>query len=115
MKVILEQDVKGLGQKGDVVTVKDGFARNFLFPRGYALRATAKNLEAIEKKLRRQKEHLEEEKKEAEEFAKKLSAVSCTVAVDVHEGDRLYGSLSPSQIASALQNEGISLDKKKII
>lgn len=114
MKIVLEQDVEGLGKKGTVIKVKDGFARNFLLPRGFALKATGGNLESLQKKLRIDEERQEEDKKKAREFANKLSVVSCTVSVDTHDEDKLYGSVTASHIASALEAEGISLDKRQI-
>lgn len=115
MEIILQKDVKGLGKEGSVVKVKDGFARNFLLPKGLALKATANNLEAIEKKFKLQQECLEDEKKKAQEFARKLSTISCTVSVDTHDDDKLFGSVTSSHIASVLESEGASLDKKQII
>lgn len=115
MKVILQEDVKSLGKKGTVVKVRDGFARNFLLPRGFALKATAANLETIDRKLKLQAQRIVSEKKEIQEFAKKLASISCTVAMDVHDEDKLFGSVTESHIVEALESENISLDKKQII
>ena len=115
MKIVLQQDVKSLGRKGTVVKVKDGFARNFLLPKRIALRATPANLEAIEKRLKLAAQASEEDKKAAEDFAKKLSGLSCTVSVDAHGDDELYGSVTAAHIASSLKADGVALDKKQII
>ncbi len=115
IKVILEQDVEGLGKKGAAVKVKDGFARNYLIPRRFALEATAGNLKLIEKNLQQQEKRVGEEKKKAEELAKKIAAVSCTLSVDVHDDEQVYGSITSAHIASALEAEGILLDKKQIL
>ncbi len=115
MKVVLQQDVKSLGKKGTVVDVKDGFARNFLLPQKKALRATSANLETIEKRLKLSAQASEEDKKKAEDFAKKLSSLSCTVSVDVHGDDELYGSVTAAHIASALEADGVVLEKKQIV
>lgn len=115
MKVILQEDVGGIGKKGQAVKVKDGYGRNFLLPRGLALKATSDNLAAVEKRLKFEAERLNEEKNKAQELADKLSGISCTVSVDTHDDDKLYGSITAVQIADSLKTEGIFLDKKQII
>lgn len=115
MKVILQEDVKGIGKKGQAVKVKDGYGRNFLLPRGLALKATPDNLAAVEKRLKFEAGRLNEEKNQAQELADKLSGISCTVSVDTHDDDKLYGSITAVQIADSLKTEGIFLDKKQII
>ncbi|MEK6714877.1 MAG: 50S ribosomal protein L9 [Candidatus Omnitrophota bacterium] len=115
MKIILQEDVKGIGKKGQAVEVKDGYGRNFLLPRGLALKATPDNLAAVEKRLKFEAERLNEEKNKTQELADKLSGISCTVSVDTHDDDKLYGSITAVQIADSLETEGIFLDKKQII
>ena len=115
MKVILQEDVRGIGKKGQAVKVKDGYGRNFLLPRGLALKATSDNLAAVEKRLKFETERLNEQKNKTQELADKLSGISCTVSVDTHDDDKLYGSITAVQIAASLETEGIFLDKKQII
>lgn len=115
MKVILQQDVNKLGKKGAMVKVKDGFARNFLLPKGIALTATQENLKKVERNLANQAQRITEEKGKAQELADKLSAISCTISVDAHEEDKIYGSVTAAHILSALEAEGIILDKKQVL
>ena len=115
MEVILCQDVGKLGKIGEVVKVKPGFARNYLIPRKFAYLATPANLKRIElekaKKLKLERKIQEE----AMQLDEKLGKVSCTVAAEVNDLDKLYGSVSESDIAQALEQEGYTIDKKNII
>jgi len=115
MKVILSQDVEKLGKIGDVVNVKSGFARNFLFPQKKACVATPDSLKKIEQVKAKQKVEQERLKKVAEEFAKKLSGISCTVNVEVNDLDKLYGAVSESDIIAVLKEEGHEIDKKMLV
>jgi len=115
MEVILSRDVDKLGKTGDVIEVKDGFARNFLIPKKIAYSATAANLKRIEQQKARALREYEEKKKEAEILAEKLSKVSCTVTVEVNDLEKLYGSVTDAEIAEALEVEGFSIDKKAIV
>ncbi len=115
MEVILSQDVPMLGKVGDVVKVKDGFARNLLLPKKMAYAATPVNLKRIEKVKQQKLAQYEEEKQKAESLAEKLNKVSCTVNVEVNDLDKLYGSISEADIAKALETEGFEIDKKNII
>lgn len=114
MEVILKEDVERLGRSGDKVKVKEGYARNFLFPRKLALPATEGNLRAIEEEKRRKLAVHKKGLDEARELAEILAKASCTVTVKAGDADKLYGSVSAQDIASALELEGIKLDKKKI-
>jgi len=115
MKVILIEDVKSLGSMSEVVNVKDGYARNFLFPKKLARPATSSNLKIIEEIKKKRQQALEKEKKSAESLREKLASVSCTIAVEAGDDDRLFGSVTPQDIAQALEAEGFSLGKKKIV
>jgi large subunit ribosomal protein L9 len=115
MEVILSKDVHKLGKAGQVVKVKDGFARNFLFPQGDAYLATPANLKRIEQLQKKQKAQYEEQKKQAEILADKLSKVSCTVSVEVNDLEKLYGSVTEGEIVKAIEAEGFTVDKKDIV
>ena len=115
MEVILCQDVEKLGKTGDVVKVKDGFARNFLFPGKKAYAATPGNLKRIEKEKQKRVTALEQVKKEKEELAAKLAKVSCSIAVEVNDLEKLYGSITEADIARALEAEGFAIHKKDIL
>ena len=115
MEVILCQDVAKLGKTGDVVRVKEGYARNFLLPHKIACPASAANVKRIEQeKAKRAAEH-EAKKREAEQLADKLGKVSCTVSVEVNDLEKMYGSVSETEIAQAIEVEGLTIDKKMIL
>lgn len=115
MKVILTQDVKGSGKKGEAINVAEGYARNFLFPKDLAIEATEGNL----KELARQQAALAQKKAEeldkAKMLAKQLEKVSLTIAVKMGEGGRLFGSINTKDIGEQLEKKyGLALDKRKI-
>ena len=115
MEVILCQDVPKLGKVGKVVKVKDGFARNFLIARKLAYLATPANLKIIEQQKAKLIAEGERIRKEAEGLAEKLAKVSCTLVVEVNDLEKLYGSVTDSDIAQALKDEGFEIDKKMIL
>lgn len=115
MEVILSQDVNALGKLGQVVKVKEGYARNYLLPRKLACAATPSNLKKIEQQEKNRKIRYEKDKQEAEELAEKLSKASCTVSVEVNDLDKLYGAISEADIVKALEVEGFAVDKKTIM
>jgi len=115
MEVILSQDIQNLGKIGDVVKVKEGYARNFLIPKKLAFLATAANLKRIEQQKKKRQQEYEEAKKQAEELAEKLNKVSCTVNVEVNDLDKLYGAVGENDIMKSLEAEGFTIDKKCLI
>jgi len=115
MKVILSKDVENLGKIGDIVSVKNGFARNFLIRKGLALEAIPKNLKKMEQDKKREEKIREEERKRAEELSLNLKGVSLTIPVETKDDESLYGSISPSEICEVLGKEGIEIDKKTIL
>ncbi len=114
MEVILTEDVEKLGKKGEVVKVKDGFFRNFLFPRNRAIACNAGNLRALELRKAREAAKEKDEKEKCLEIAKKIEKLTVTIAAQVGEEDKLYGTVTPQQIADALKENGLLVDKKKI-
>jgi large subunit ribosomal protein L9 len=114
MKIILLQDVEKLGQQGDVISVKDGYARNFLIPRKLAWAASAPNMRRLnhEKKVWDVKNIKEKEKAVA--LKGKLEALRVTIAARAGEENLLYGSITAQQIAEALERKGILLDRRKV-
>ena len=115
VEVILTQDVPKLGKTGEVVRVKEGYARNMLFPQQIAFLATAGNLKKIEQQKNQQQAQYAREKQEAFAYAEKLNKLSCTVNVEVNDLDKLYGSVTESEIVKAIEAEGQKLDKKNLI
>jgi len=114
MKVILTEDVKKLGSKGDVVDVADGYARNYLFPRGMAAEATKTKMKEIEEKEAK-KERIESEKREeAEKMKSKLESEEFVLKVKAGEQGRLFGSVNTKDIAEAAADKGYEIDKRKI-
>ncbi len=114
MEVILSKDIQALGKLGEVVKVKDGYARNYLLPRKFAYLATPSNLKRIEQQEKKIKDQYEQEKQEAENLAAKLNKASCTLSVEVNDLDKLYGAIAETDIAKALEVEGFTVDKKNI-
>lgn len=115
MKLILQQEVKNLGKKGDVIEASEGYARNFLLPKKLAIPATAGNVNAAQQQkdndARKAKRLLDEARLYAAQFAK----LKVTVAVKTGEGGRLFGSVTSKDIADALKDQhGVDLDKRKI-
>ncbi|HPB67577.1 MAG TPA: 50S ribosomal protein L9 [Candidatus Omnitrophota bacterium] len=115
MEVILCENVHKLGKVGDVVKVKDGYARNFLIPQKKAYLATPGNLKRIEKQRAKEAAENERALKEAQDLAEKLSKVSCTVTVEVNDLDKLYGSVTEVDVVRALEVEGFTIDKKTVM
>jgi len=111
----LREDQKRLGKRGEVVEVASGYARNFLLPRELALEATPKNMRLFEEEKKTEAVHKKKEKAEVEELSGRLAKVSCTIAVQTGEDEKLYGSVTSLDIAEALAREGIEIDKRKII
>jgi len=114
MKVILKTDVKDLGSIGEVVNVKDGFARNYLVPQGLAAEASTKNLKAFEHEKRKIHEMARKVKAGAAGLAERLAETKVTIKAKVGEEEKLFGSVTSKDIAEALKAEGIEVDKKKI-
>ena len=115
MNIILMENVEKLGQVGDVVKVKDGYARNYLLPRQLGMPATTGNMKRIEKEKTKRLAIWEAEKKEAQEKADILSKVSLTIAVEVNDQEKLYGAISESDILEAFEAEGQKIDKKSLV
>lgn len=115
MKVILLQDVKGQGKKGDIVDVNDGYARNFLLARKLAQEATATNVNSVTIKKQAEAYHKEMEKKAALELKEQLKKLTVTVTIKTGENGRVFGSVTTKEIADALAQTGYEIDKKKIV
>jgi large subunit ribosomal protein L9 len=114
MRIVLREDIDNLGRRGEVVKVADGYARNFLLPKGKALPATGGNLKVIEQEKRRHQVHQTKEKEVAAALALRLAGVSCTIVRKVGENDVLFGSVTAADIAEHLEKEGIVIDKRRI-
>lgn len=116
MKVILQQDVKGQGKKGELVNVSDGYARNFLLPRKLAVAATAENLNTMKQQDKARKAQQAAEKAEAEATAKKLESIMLKVPARAGEGGRLFGAVTAKEISEALSAQtGLNIAKSKIV
>ena len=116
MKVVLLQDVKAQGKKGELVNVSDGYARNFLFPKGLAVEADAKIMNELKSKEEARLHKIEEEKAAARQTAEKLAGVVVKLKSTAGADGRLYGSVTTKDIAEALATQhGITVDKRKIV
>ena len=115
MKVILLQDVKSLGKKGEIVNVNDGYARNFILPKKLGVEATGKNLNDLKLQKNNEKKVAQENLEAARELAAKLAEGGVVLAIKVGEGGRAFGSVSSKEIAAAVKEQiGLDVDKKKI-
>lgn len=115
MKVILQQDVKNLGKKGELVNTSDGYARNYLFPRGLAIEANASAMNDFKNKENAKKFHKAEEIKAAEADAAKLNGKTVKLTAKAGANGKLFGSVTAKDISSAIKCElGIDVDKRKI-
>jgi large subunit ribosomal protein L9 len=114
MKVILKTDVKNLGQTGEVISVKDGYARNFLIPKNLAVEANIKNVKALEHEKRKIEEASKKIKSSAENLSSRLSEMILVMKAKAGEEEKLFGSITAMDIAEELKNQGIGIDKKKI-
>jgi large subunit ribosomal protein L9 len=114
MKVILLQDVKGQGKKGDIKNVSEGYARNYLFPRNLAQEATEANLKQLQAEKEAQARKEAEELQAAKALAEKMSDLKVTVHTQAGEGGRLFGAITTKHIGDALAKLGYAIDKRKI-
>ncbi len=116
MKVILRQTIESLGALGEIVTVKDGYARNYLLPRGFAYLATEANMNVLNEEKRRIQVRENKELKDAEQIAAALERhdSAITIAMLVGEEDKIFGSVTKEMIADHLLEKGFTIDKRKI-
>ena len=115
MKVILLQDVKGKGKKGQMLEVSDGYARNFMLPKKLAIEATADAINTMRMNDKATQERIAREKAAALEISKKLRAMTLVVTAKGGGAGRLFGAVTNAEIATALEKQGIKLDKRKIV
>jgi len=116
MKVILQQKVKGLGEAGEIVNASDGYARNYLIPKGLAEEATTANLNKVRQQQQAKEKRQAEERAEAEQLKERLEKLTVSLRMKAGEGGRLFGSITNKEIAEGLKSQHeIELDKRKII
>ncbi|WP_054958320.1 50S ribosomal protein L9 [Paenibacillus dakarensis] len=114
MKVIFIKDMKGQGKKGQVKEVSEGYAQNFLFPRGVARPATEGNMKTLEQQNASEQKRKQQEKEDAVALGKQLEEMTVTLKAKSGEGGRLFGAITSKQIAEALAAQNIKIDKRKI-
>ncbi|WP_020402375.1 50S ribosomal protein L9 [Gracilimonas tropica] len=114
MKIILREDVEKLGQSGEIVDVKDGYGRNFLIPQGKAVMATKGAIQELERRKKEAARQAEFTVNEAKALAKQLEVTSLTIAVTTGEEDKIHGTVTNADIAKALEERDIMVDKKDI-
>ena len=115
MKVILKENVESLGKAGDTLKVADGYARNFLIPRGLAIEESSKSMKVLEQEKKTILQKVEKEKKKAELLLEKMKGVTCTISRRVGEQEKLFGSVTTKDIETSLLDQGIEIDRKTII
>ncbi|MEX1139235.1 MAG: 50S ribosomal protein L9 [Bacteroidota bacterium] len=114
MKVILRQDFETLGNIGDIVDVKDGYARNYLIPRNIAFQATEGGMQRLEEEKKQVVKRGEKQRKESENLAAELAKLSITIKMKVGEDEKLFGSVTSQMIADAVVEKGTKIEKKQI-
>lgn len=114
MKVVLKDDVKNVGKIGQIVDVADGFARNYLVPRGLAIEANTKNVKSLEHEKKIIQEKAKKIRNSALDLSQKISAMTLVIKAKAGEEGKLFGAVTTMDIAEHLKNEGIEMDKKKI-
>lgn len=115
MKVILIEDVKSLGKKGELVNVSDGYARNMLFPKKLAMEATSKNLNDLKLQKANEKKIAAEQLAAAQELAKEIEEITVVLSIKTGEGGKTFGSVSSKEVAKAVKEQfNIEIDKKKL-
>lgn len=115
MKIVLNKSVDNLGTVGQVVEVKDGYARNFLFPRGFAVSATPSNVRVIERLKAKEIEKEKETLAKARELAARIAGLALVIEARCGEDDKLYGSVSAAEIHEALGRSGVEADRKNVL
>lgn len=115
MQVILLEDVDNLGAMGDIVTVRDGYARNYLLPRKLAMGATSGRVRELAHKKRIVEDKRRKRTSEQQAFAKQLSAVQLEIPAKVGEDDRIFGTITNADVAEALAQKGYEIDRRKIV
>lgn len=114
MKVIFLKDVKGQGKKGEVKNVSEGYAQNFLIPRGLVTIATEGNMKTLDNQNAAEERRKAQEKADAEALGKKLEETTVLLKAKAGEGGRLFGAITSKQVAEAVQKTGVKIDKRKI-
>lgn len=115
MKVILKDNIKGVGKKNEVINASDGYARNFLFPKNLAVEATPENMQKLNSQNQAKQYRKDQEKEQAQEIAKKLETLTVEIKVQAGENGKIFGSVSSKEVAESLEKQyKISIDKKKI-
>ena len=116
MKIILLEDVKGVGKKGQTINASDGYARNFILPKKLGVEATPANMNTLKLQQKAEEKRKAEELAQARAAAEKLENLTVNIAVKTGEGGKLFGSVTNKEIAAALEKQhGLKIDKKKIV
>ena len=115
MKIILKEDIKNLGKMGQIVDVADGYARNYLVPKGLAVEASTKNIRSLEHEKKIIQEKARKRKDSAQDLASRITALTLTIKAKAGEEEKLFGSVTTMDIAEALLTQGVEIEKKKIV
>ncbi len=115
MKIILKEDVESLGHMGDAIKVSDGYARNYLIPKGLAIEASSKNIKGLDHEKRIIAKKTEKQREKAESLVEALGNITCTISRKVGEQDKLFGSVTSKDIEENLRNQGIAIERKNIV
>jgi large subunit ribosomal protein L9 len=115
VKIILVKDVDGVGRAGETVDVADGYARNYLVPKGFAMRATESNMAILDHERKLLELRKAKAVKVAKDLARRIKKLSCTIPKQVGENEKIFGSVTAMDIVKALAAEGIEIDKRQVV
>lgn len=115
MKVILKEDVESLGKRGDSIKVADGYARNYLIPKGFALEATSISVKAIEHEKKLIAKRAQKEKKNAEAMMASFAGVAVTIVRKTADQEKIFGSVTAKDVEKALEDRGLKVDRKQVV
>lgn len=115
MRIILKENVEALGKAGDILKVADGYARNYLIPKGLALEASTKNVNVLEHEKKRILQKVDKERKKAQTLVEKLAGITCTITRRIGDQDKLFGSVGAKDIEKSLMEQGVEIERKSIV
>ena len=115
MEIILKQDIAQLGHKDDIITVKDGYARNYLIPQGFAINATTSARKILAENIKQRAHKADKIKADAEAFAAQLEGIKLTIATKASKTGKIFGSINTIQLSEAIAKQGLTVDRKTIL
>lgn len=115
MRIFLKKDIEKIGMAGEIIKVSDGFARNFLFPKGLAVEITPQNASFYQKQVKQVEHHKEVVESQTSMLAERIGSMTLTLKRKLHDDGKLYGAINQAEIADALSEKGVSIAKNKVV